>query len=173
MQSNNSVLNGLIDHSSNFLLAAMVLSFVLMFGVQMFYYADSFKDVVPNVGFAFGVGICIGLFTQLCRLSFGLAGAFEFSNGRYGSGAVGLLFSFCITLFEAFEVQAIAIKWSGRDLHLHDSLLLLFQFLIWTGFCLELRLAMNVSSSSSIENKPVIFSANGTAKKKRTAQSSS
>lgn len=171
MQSNNSILNGLIDHSSNFLLTAMVLSFFLMFGVQMFYYADSFKDIMPNLGFAFGVGICIGLFTQLCRLAFGLAGAYEFSNGRYGSGAVGLLFSFCITLFEAFEVQAIASKWGASDLHLHDSLLLLFQFLIWTGFCLELRLAMNVSSSSSISNQSVTFSKNGTAKK--TAASSS
>ena len=135
-----------------------------MFGVQMFYYADSFRNVAPNAGFAFGVGIGIALFTQLVRLAFGLAGAYEFSKGRYGSAAGGLLFSFCVTLFESFEVQAIAEKWSSNDLHLYDSLLLLFQFLIWTGFCLELRLAMNVSSKSAVNNQ-VTFSSNGTTKK--------
>ena len=173
-QSNNSILNGLIGHSSNFLLTAMVLSFFLMFGVQMFYYADSFKRVVPNIGFAFGVGICIGLFTQLVRLAFGLAGAAEFSKGRYGAAAGGLIFSFCVTLFEAFEVQAIAEKWGGNDLHLHDSLLLLFQFLLWTGFCLELRLAMNVSNGMSGKNE-ITFSTNGATEKaaKNTARSSS
>lgn len=177
--NNNSILNGLIAHSSNFLLTAMVLSFVLMFGVQMFYYAESFKDVVPNVGFAFGVGIAIGLFTQLCRLAFGLAGAYEFANGRYGAGAGGLLFSFCITLFEAFEVQSIAEKWSNGNVQLHDSLLLLFQFLLWCGFALEVRLAMNVSSigndgnSKRIDNNSngITFSSNGKAKKSKTSLS--
>ena len=117
-------------------------------------------------------GIAIGLFTQLCRLAFGLAGAYEFASGKYGKGAGGLLFSFCITLFEAFEVQDIAERWGGGSSQLHDSLLLLFQFLIWTGFCLELRLAMNVSSGNDNtptgktgQTAPVIFSKNGVAKK--------
>jgi len=175
MQSNNSVLNGLVKNSSNFLLVSMILSFVLMFGIQMFYYAESFMGILPNNGFAYGVGICIGLFTQLCRLAFGLAGASEFASGRYGSGAMGLIFSFCITLFESFEVQAIALEWSGRDVRLHDSLLILFQFLIWTGLFLELRLAMNVSSSSTVDDpyKEVGFSANGTTSRKASSRSKS
>ncbi len=177
MQNNNSILKGLISNSSNFLLTALILSFFLMFGVQMFYYADSFKDVVPQIGFAYGIGIAIGLFTQLCRLAFGLAGAFEFASGKYGKGAGGLLFSFCITLFEAFEVQGIAMEWGAKNAHLEHSLLILFQFLIWTGFFLELRLAMNVSAGELFEpetegqpvNHSVVFSttgANGSAKKK-------
>lgn len=171
MQNNNSILDGLIAQSSNFLLTAMVLSFVLMFGVQMFYYAESFKGIVPNVGFAFGVGIAIGLFTQLCRLAFGLAGAFEFASGRYGKGAGGLLFSFCITLFEAFEVQDIAHRWSNNSEQLHDSLLLLFQFLIWTGFCLELRLAMNVSGNENSSKRSTNFSSNGSGKNTAVSRS--
>lgn len=135
----------------------MVLSFVLMMVVQMFYYAGAFKDVVPSIGFAFGIGIAIGLFTQMARMSFGLAGAYEFATGRYGSGATGLVFSFCITLFEAFEVKGIAQGWSNGDVHLFTTLHLLFQFLIWSGFCLELRLAMNVSSMSSDETTDVII----------------
>lgn len=149
MQSNNSVLNGLIQSSSKFLLASMVLSFLLMMVVQMFYYAGAFKGVVPSAGFAFGIGIAIGLFTQMARMSFGLAGAYEFAIGRYGSGAAGLIFSFCITLFESFEVRGIATEWSNGNGHLFETLHLLFQFLIWSGFCLELRLAMNVSSSGN------------------------
>ena len=160
----------------------MVLSFVLMFGVQMFYYAESFKGAVPNIGFAFGGGIAIGLFTQLVRLSFGLAGAYDFAEGKYGKGAGGLLFSFCVTLFEAFEVQDIAQRWGNGNDHLEDSLLLLFQFLLWCGFALEIRLAMNLSSGGSIgkqsskeqkntsekekniSEKEKDFSSNGTAK---------
>ena len=175
MQNNNSLLNGLIAHSSTLLLVAMILSFALMFGIQMFYYADLFKNALPNAGFAFGVGICIGLMTQLGRFAFGVSGAFEFAKGYYAKGAGGLLFSFCITLFEAFEVQAIAKKWSNGDADLHDPILLLFQFLIWTGFCLELRLAMNVSGGSTSEitegKKDVGFSSNGSAKKKAKSHS--
>ena len=142
----------------------------------MFYYSDLFKNVMPNTGFAYGVGIAIGLMTQLARFAFGVSGAFEFAKGHYAKGAGGLLFSFCITLFEAFEVQSIAEKWSNGNVHLFDAMLLLFQFLIWTGFCLELRLAMNVSGADDDDNlsgnnsnssrsksnkKQVSFSSNG------------
>ena len=171
MQNRHSLLNGLIAHSSTLLLTAMMLSFLLMFGVQMFYYADIFKDVVPNIGFAYGIGIAIGVMTQLGRFAFGVSGAYEFAKGYYAKGAGGLLFSFCITLFEAFEVHTVAIHWSNGNPVLHDPMLLLFQFLIWTGFCLELRLAMNVSGDgnspmgSEQKAQAVTFSKNGTTKK--------
>ena len=177
MQSKKSLLNGLIAQSPTLLLVAMGLSFLLMFGVQMFYYSSVFRDVVPNVGFAFAVGIAIGLFTQLTRLAYGISGAYEFAKGYYAKGTGGLLFSFCVTIFEAFEVQSIAAHWSSKNESLHDPMLLMFQFLIWTGFCLELRLAMNVSGDNdntggnTNQSVPVTFSKNGTTKK--TARSSS
>jgi len=133
----------------------------------MFYYSDLFKNVAPNNGFAYGAGISIGLMTQLARFAFGVSGAFEFAKGLYAKGAGGLLFSFCITLFESFEVQSIAAKWSGGDVHLFDAMFLLFQFLIWTGFCLELRLAMNVSGNDDDGNLSGKNSSPSTVKSKK------
>lgn len=161
MQNNNSILNGLIKSSSKFLLASMILSFLLMMTIQMFYYAMVFKDVLielgMGIGATFGVGLCVGIIVQSIRLAFGLAGAHEFGIGRYGSGTFGLLFSFCVTLFESFEVQLIATDWSHGDLHLYSTMHMLFQFLIWSGFFMEIRLAMNVTSMSSNETEIAVI----------------
>jgi len=149
MQNYNSAINGLVKNSPHFLMASMILSFLLMLVIQMFYYATVFEGILPNKGFQYGIGFCIGVMVQSARLAFGLAGAYEFSTQRYGVGTLGLFFSLAITLFESFEVMEIAKAWSNGVEPVYNSLLLLLEFIIWTGLCLELRLAMNVAGDST------------------------
>lgn len=146
MQSTNfnSALSGMINKAPEFLLFSMVLSFVLMFSVQLFYYAKIFEDLVPNVAFTYAIGMGIGLMYQIARLSFGLAGAYEFSKGKAWTGIVGLMFSFGLTLFEAFEVQEMAAYWSIDNPSIYQSIVIGLQAVIWLGLALEIRLALSI-----------------------------
>lgn len=140
----NNALSGMIGKAPEFLLFSMVLSFVLMFSVQLFYYATIFDKLVPNVAFSYAIGCGIGLMYQLARLSFGLGGAYEFSRGKSWTGIIGLLFSFGLTLFEAFEVQEMAFYWSKSDDTIYHSILIGLQAVIWLGLALEIRLALSI-----------------------------
>jgi hypothetical protein len=140
----NNALSGMINKAPEFLLFSMVLSFVLMFSVQLFYYATIFDKLVPNIAFSYAIGAGIGLMYQLARLSFGLGGAYEFSRGKSWTGIIGLMFSFGLTLFEAFEVQEMALYWSQSDETIYHSILIGLQAVIWLGLALEVRLALSI-----------------------------
>ena len=140
----NATLSGMIGKAPEFLLFSMVLSFVLMFSVQLFYYATIFDELVPNMAFSYALGCGIGLMYQLARLSFGLAGAYEFGKGKAWTGIIGLMFSFGLTLFEAFEVQEMALFWSENNESIYQSIMIGLQAVIWLGLALEIRLALSI-----------------------------
>lgn len=125
------------------LLISMVLSFVLLFIMQCFYYyiilesGLSYLNWIASIGFAFLV--------QLIRLSSGLAGAYEISKGKYWQGVIGLLLSFAVTVFETFDVSHIYEFWHseyGTDKALYHMM----QFTVWAGFILEIRFMMTINS---------------------------
>jgi hypothetical protein len=150
----NNALSGMINKAPEFLLFSMVLSFVLMFSVQLFYYATIFDNLVPNVAFSYAIGCGIGLMYQLARLSFGLGGAYEFSRGKSWTGIIGLMFSFGLTLFEAFEVEEMAMYWSQNDDTIYHSILLGLQAVIWLGLALEIRLALSIKQPKPTTQNP-------------------
>ena len=158
MQKNgkNSTLatvSGLILQSPMFLLVSMILSFVIMFGVQMFYYADMiFIDRVPSP-FNWIIGCAIGLMTQLARLAFGIAGAADFAKGKISKGLVGMLFSLGLAIVGAYEVAEIALTWSKGNHQFYNSCLLVMELIVWLGFLLEIRIAISVGGElKEIEN---------------------
>jgi len=146
MQNNdfNSNLSGLINRAPGFLLFSMVLSFVIMFVVQLFYYAEIFSESLPSIAFSYAIGVGMGLMYQLSRLALGLAGAYEFSRGKIGIGIAGLAFSFGLTLFESFEVTEMAVFWSAENPLIYNSISIGLQAVIWLGFVLEVRLALSI-----------------------------
>ena len=138
---------GLILQSPMFLLVSMMLSFLIMFGVQMFYYADMiFLDRVPSP-FNWLIGAAIGLMTQLARLAFGIAGASDFARGRVSRGLSGMVFSLGLAIVGAYEVAEIAVMWSKGDQHFYDSCMLVLQLIVWLGFVLEIRMAITVGGA--------------------------
>ena len=144
-------LAGLIHYSPMFLFVSMVLSFILMFLVQLFYYSTHvFGENVPG-GFSYIIGFSIGLITQLARLAFGLAGAYDFAKGRVARGLSGMLFSLGLAIFEAFEVAEIATLWGGSSPTLYNSTMLILQSIVWLGLLLEVRLAINLTNTLSIQ----------------------
>lgn len=143
MQVTKNALSGLVRTSPMFLLVAMILSFLLMFLVQLFYYSNLFNGFLP-VAFCYIVAVGIGLMVQLSRLALGLAGASEFMQGNTGKGIAGILFSLALSIFEAFEVYEIV---SSFDEKIRYSMMMVLQSIVWLGFILEIRLAINLKSS--------------------------
>lgn len=171
---------GLILKSPMFLLVSMILSFVIMFGVQMFYYADFiFLDRVPSP-FNWIIGCAIGLMTQLARLAFGIAGASDFAKGKTGKGLIGVLFSLGLAIVGAYEVAEIALAWSNGNTDFYNSCLLIMELIVWLGFLLEIRIAISVggelkeetSDTNQADNSEYVIlenkngSSNGIARKK-------
>lgn len=164
-KSFSSAVSGLVLHSPAFLFISMILSFVLMFVVQMFYYSQFvFAGKMP-VAFCWAVGIAIGLMVQLSRLAFGIAGASDFAKGRISRGLSGMLFSLGLAILGSYEVNEIVATWSKSDSH--GSTMLILQSIVWLGFLLEIRIAIAVGGElkkQDIEKHDIIFSSNGTAK---------
>jgi len=166
MQSTKFALNGLVKSSPLFLLVSMVLSFILMLLVQLFYYSELFKELPYSFGLI--VGVAIGILTQLARLAFGVSGVAEFAHGKTGRGIASILFSLALTIFESFEVIGVANLLSPT---LQGEAMMILQLVVWLGFVLEIRLAINVSgaiadtSDSDDKSDGFIDLLNGTGKK--------
>jgi len=152
MQITKNALSGLVTHAPTFLFVSMLLSFILMFLVQMFYYSNLLMDAVP-MAFAYVMAFAIGLMFQFSRLAFGIAGAAEFSQGNTAKGITGMIFSLGLSIFESFEVSEIAMIWNDN---LYHSSLMILQSIVWLGFLLEIRLAINLSRKSNPKNIPVV-----------------
>lgn len=146
-----SAIAPLISKAPLYLLISMGLSFLLMFIVQLFYYAGIFTPLLPQSAFAYVIGGGIGVMYQAARLSFGLSGAYEFSNGKSSNGIIGILFSFALTFYESYEVTEIAHYW-GNEAGSELSILYALQAIVWLGFALEIRLAMNVAKKMKKAN---------------------
>lgn len=125
------------------LLISMILSFVLVFIMQCFYYyviledGLSYLNWIGSIGFAFLV--------QLIRFSSGLAGAYEIANKKYWQGIIGLLLSFAVTMFETFDVAHIYNYWH-TEYATDRALYHMMQFTVWAGFVLEIRFMITISS---------------------------
>jgi len=148
MQSTNFALKGLVRTSPLFLLVSMILSFVLMLLIQLFYYGELFKDLPYSFGLI--IGVAIGLLTQLARLAFGISGVAEFAHGKMGRGVASILFSLALTIFESFEVVGVANMLSPT---LKNEGMMILQLIVWLGFVLEIRLAINVGGAMSSDGE--------------------
>ena len=164
---------GLILQSPMFLLVSMMLSFIIMFGVQMFYYADMiFLDKVPSP-FNWLIGAAIGLMTQLARLAFGIAGASDFAQGKTSKGLTGLIFSLGLAIVGAYEVAEISAMWANGDHGFYNSCMLVLQVIVWLGFILEIRMAITVGGSLRIpeqdqdQGQTGYVTSNGVGKRQR------
>jgi hypothetical protein len=142
-----SAVMGIVKSAPTLLLLSMALTFVIMMGVQMFYYTMVLTPRVPYPAIAYSMAIAIGLVFQLARLSFGVAGAWEFGIGYVGKGMAGLLFSVALTVFESFEIAEMSDVWTRNDAEFRSTLNMILQAVLWLGFGLELRLALNVAGS--------------------------
>lgn len=147
-----SAVKGIVQSSPALLLVSMALSFLIMMGVQMFYYATVFSSKVPYHAIAYTIAIAIGLVFQLARLSFGVAGAWEFASGYVSKGMFGLLFSVALTVFETFEIAEMSDVWTRDDAGFKSTLNMVLQAVLWLGFGLEVRLALNVAGSLKEED---------------------
>lgn len=162
MQSTKNALSGLVKVSPFFLLVSMVVSFILMFVVQMFYYSELF-EALPNA-FPIVVGVSIGLLTQLARLALGLSGVSEFAKGKTGRGIASILFSLALTIFESYEVIGVAKMFSEDT---SGEAMMILQLVVWLGFVLEIRLAINLGGvlASESDSLPYVVENMGNGKK--------
>ncbi len=135
-------IKSLLNHTQKLLIIAMILSFVSMGVIQVFYYSTVLNGKF-DTGFVYTIAVMIAFIFQLSRIGFGLAAANESFNGRYLNVFFGLLFSLGITILETYEVVEIAAFW-GNKLHSNSLVIMLFG-LLWIGFCLEVRLIVNLS----------------------------
>ena len=125
----------------------MILSFILMFKIEVFYSANYLlKDFVPGPAYAYIIGISVALLIQFCRIAFGVSGAYEFAKGNTGKGIFGMLFSLSLAAWCSYEVNEIALKWAAETGALF-SFQLLLQLIVWSGFALEIRLAIAVANT--------------------------
>jgi hypothetical protein len=150
----NNALKGLLSYSTGFILTAMILLFVLKMVVDGFHYTEIFTPRVPAVGFAYAIGIGLALSSGLTRFALGLGGAYEFAKGKVGVGIFGLIFSFGMTIWQAFEVANIVSVWangeSGEFYNISNGVL---QFVVWAGWILEIRLAFHISGTLKDEQE--------------------
>lgn len=146
---------GVLKQQSLLLLVSMFLTFILMFLIEAFHYANNvIGENVPNMAYAYGMGLSIAAIQQLSRISFGISGAYEFAKGNPGKGLLGLLFSLILTVYCSYEVAEIAIVWSGGNESLLWSAQLVLFFIVWAGFVLEIRLAISISGEAK-EDKAI------------------
>ena len=144
-----TTLLGILKGQSFLLLISMFLSFILMFLIEVFHYAnDVINQNAPNYAIAFGMAVGIATMVQFCRVAFGLSGAYEFAKNNIGIGIVGLLFSLILTIWCSYEVTHVARNWAKDNEYLYKQALLVLQFIVWSGFALEIRLAVAVGSEA-------------------------
>jgi len=182
--TNNSTMatiGALILQSPMFLLVSMILSFVIMFGIQLFYYSDMiFQTKIPQP-FNYIAGASIGLMTQLARLAFGIAGASDFAKGSTAKGLTGMLFSLGLAIVGAYEVAEMAHMWASDadqfDQGFYSSCLLVLELIVWLGFLLEIRIAISVGGELALKEDTKedfeledIFSSNGKGKTSRRSK---
>lgn len=147
---------GILKIQSNLILVSMFLSFILMFIIETFYYANDILLLkVPSAAYAYIIGIAIAVLVQFCRVAFGVSGAYEFAKGNTGKGIFGMLFSLVLAVWCSYEVSEIAHSWASYtdannilqiDPRLLQSSTLVLQLIVWAGFALEIRLAIAVAS---------------------------
>lgn len=149
--SSEDQLKKLYRTSPFFLLISMCLSFVVAMVLEIIYYGGVvFFKIVAYGAFSYPMGFLFCFLVQSVRFSLGLTGVSEFANNRNLTGFFGLGFSGLITLFETYEMHSIAMHYSKEPAGYY-SLVVVLLFIIWIGFVLECRLALNVTSRRKIK----------------------
>ena len=141
--SSASILRFLTNSSPLLIIFVFLLSFSTMGIFQVNYYSEIFNTRLPNIGPL--LAVFIALVTQFARLAFGLAGARDISSGKVVTGALGLLASLGVTMFEHWEVARMAEHWAT------PALLHLLQFVVWVAFLAEIRLLMTGANEEAAE----------------------
>ncbi len=149
----SETLKSLLKFSPGVGLLALVLSFLVTGGIQLFFYVDVFSDRM-DTGFVYLAGISIALIIQGARFAFGIQAVSESYEGKYGKALIGILFSAALTGVETYEFSHIADIWLHDDYT--DATRIMLFTVLWLGFALELRLIMNVAGKSPKLKKPVI-----------------
>ncbi len=140
------MLDNLLKYSPAVGLWALVLSFIVTGGIQMFFYVDVFADKM-DIGFAYAAGIAIAVIIQGARFAFGIQAVSESYHGKFGKMLVGLFFSIGVTILETYEFAEISEAWLREDFAGATQYMLFA--VLWIGFALEVRLIMNVSNGGT------------------------
>lgn len=163
-----NAIHSVVKHSPILTLVSMIMSFILVFVLQVFYYAtEVFSGYITGIAYALAVGIA--LMFQLARVAFGISGAYDFSNGHTGKGILGMLFSITLTAIESFEVVHFAESFANGSSRVYSSALLAFQVIVWLGFALEIRLATSVSKKPKSNSESDIILEKSQIGKKRSS----
>jgi len=97
------------------ILGVVMLSFFLIVGiVQYKFHSEIFAAGLPELAVFISIVAPLGI--QICRLATGLFSAGLFKKGHYVFGAVALLCSLWLTMFEHGEVLAMSEVWNGAVL---------------------------------------------------------
>lgn len=131
-----------------FLLIAIALSLVLMLVIQSHFYISVFAENLKD--FSMFVGISFAVLVQLVRFAVTLSSVDEILKSKFAVGFISLAFSFCLTLFEHYEVSEISAIYESSK-----SIDFALKFVVWVAFFLEIRLALNLTEKKKDVKKSV------------------
>ena len=161
--SNHSIEQSFVSFSANqaalIFVMATVGTFLMTGALQYYYYLKVFEDVVQNIAFMFA--ILIPFIIQSVRFAFLMATSKHFSHGHKGKGFFTLIGSVGVTAFCGYEMQELALTWGAQFPQWSGSLFLIFEFLVWGGFVLELGLLIAVAGAALPEEEYVLASTTG------------
>ncbi|MEZ4962004.1 MAG: hypothetical protein R2830_19405 [Saprospiraceae bacterium] len=148
---NPSIEQSFVSFSANqsalvFVLAT-VGTFIMTGALQYYFYLGVFEDVVLNLSFLFAT--LIPIIIQSVRFAFLMATSRHFSTGDKGKGFFTLIGSIGVTAFCGYEMQELANTWGALFPEWAGSLFLVFEFLVWGGFVLELGLIIAVAGTAA------------------------
>mgnify|MGYP000335692756 CR=1 FL=1 len=146
----------------------MVLSFIIMFAVEVFHYREPLGHftgfVWAGVILAFLMSLCI----QLARVFFGIMGIEDFANGHKKAAFFGLTISIVLAILETISVMFIG---QSMDTETGGGLVLKFGLttMVWIGFATELRLCFAYAAKMGKSERSKKVKQNGKSTQKELA----
>ncbi|RMF27955.1 MAG: hypothetical protein D6765_06740 [Bacteroidetes bacterium] len=138
-----SLLDILSHYTVHLLIAATAGTFIFTAALQFLRYRIVFENIA-GLGFAFA--LTIAAITQAIRFGLLIAGAADFNTGKTARGIFSLVCSLGVTIFCAIEIAEFAATWGSLYPSHAAAMSLIFQFMVWAGFLLEVRLVVTVAN---------------------------
>lgn len=122
--------------------ALMILTFVIMFIVEVFHYRESLQIFTGYAWASLILAFLMSAAIQLARIFFGIMGIEDFANGHKWAAIFGLTISVALAVVETVSVVFIARSVSSNSEVIMASQIIKFGLLsmVWIGFATEIRL---------------------------------
>lgn len=161
------------------ILGSVMISFFVIVGVVQYkFHSEIFAAGLPEIAVFISIVTPVGI--QVCRCVTGLFSAGLFKRGNYVFGAVALLCSLWLTMFEHGEVLAMSEVWNGATVlgpqsavlpHLERKIeisktafVAVMRLLVWASFVIEIFLAVWLSMDKAETPKKQNARSNGQSK---------